>query len=71
MTFEDVIGEDDRVAVRYTGTGTHEGEYQGIAPTGEEVRLSGMRFCRLDGGKIVEVWGNGTISVNSSSSGYL
>jgi predicted ester cyclase len=57
VSFEDVIGEADRVAVRYTGTGTHEGEYQGIAPTGEEVRLSGMRFCLLDDGKITEAWG--------------
>lgn len=57
ITFEDVIGEDDTVVIRYTGTGTHEGEYEGIEPTGETVDVSGMRIARLDDGKIVEVWG--------------
>lgn len=57
ISLKEVVGEDDLVAVRFTGTGTHKGEYNGIEPTGEEVRLSGMRFCRLDDGKIVEVWG--------------
>lgn len=55
--FEEMVAEDDMVAVRFTGTGTHEAEYNGIAPTGEEIQFSGMRFCRLDEGEISEVWG--------------
>lgn len=57
VNFQEMIEEDDMVAVRYTGTGTHKGEYGGIAPTGERIQLSGMRFCRLKEGKIAEVWG--------------
>lgn len=57
ISLKEMVGEGDMVAVRYTGTGTHEGEYDGIAPTGEEVQLSGMRFCRIEDGKISEVWG--------------
>lgn len=57
ITFEDVIGEDDTVVVRYSGTGTHEGEYKGIEPTGKTVDISGMRIARIDDDKIVEVWG--------------
>lgn len=57
VSFREMIEEGDMVAVRYTGTGTHEGEYNGIAPTGERIQLSGMRFCRLEDGKIAEVWG--------------
>lgn len=57
VTFEDVIGEDDTVVVRYTGTGMHEGDYEGIEPTGKTVTVSGMRIARLDGGKVAEVWG--------------
>lgn len=50
-------GSEHEPVSRYTGTGTHEGEYEGIEPTGTEVQLSGMRFCRLEDGKLVEVWG--------------
>lgn len=57
FSFDELVAEDDVVAVRYTGTATHRGEYQGVPPTGEEIQLSGMRFCRLEDGKIVEVWG--------------
>ena len=34
---QDVIAEGDRVVLRVTAGGTHEGEFQGIAPTGETV----------------------------------
>jgi steroid delta-isomerase-like uncharacterized protein len=57
ITIEEVIAEDDRAAVRYTGTGTHEHAYKGVEPTGEEVRISGMRMVRIEDGKIVEAWG--------------
>ena len=57
ITFENVVAEDDIVAVRYTGTGTQEGEYKGIDSTGETVEISGMRFARVEHGKIVEGWG--------------
>lgn len=57
VDLKEMVGEDEMVAVRFTGTGTHEGEYNGVEPTGETVRLSGMRICRLEDGKITEVWG--------------
>lgn len=57
ISIEQVVAEDDMVAVRYTGSGTHEGEFRGIPPTGEEVRMSGMRIVRFEDGKIAEVWG--------------
>jgi steroid delta-isomerase-like uncharacterized protein len=57
ISIEKVIVEDDMAAVHYTGTGTHEGEYNGIEPTGREVELSGMRIVRIEDGQIVEAWG--------------
>jgi steroid delta-isomerase-like uncharacterized protein len=56
-TFEELVAEDDRVAERWTGRGTHGGELQGIAPTGKRVEVPGSVFYRIVGGKIVEFRG--------------
>ena len=50
---EDLVGEGDRVVSRWTLTGTHRGEFQGIAATGRRVRVAGMSLDRLADGKIV------------------
>lgn len=51
-----LIAEGDRVAVRYTTTGTHEGEFLGIDPTGASVEVTSMALVRIDGDEIVEWW---------------
>ena len=56
-TFEELIAEEDRVAERWTGRGTHRGELQGIPPTGKQVEVPGSVFYRISGGKIVEFRG--------------
>lgn len=56
-TFEDVIVKDDKVAVRGRSTGTHDGEFRGIEPTGNEVEIEGMYIARIEDGQIVESWG--------------
>jgi predicted ester cyclase len=56
-TFEELIAEEDRVAERWTGRGTHLGELQGIPPTGKRVEGPGSVFYRIVGGKIVEFRG--------------
>ena len=53
---EDVIAEGDKVAVRFTFRGTHQGELMGIPPTGKQVTISGMDINRIAGGKIAERW---------------
>ena len=56
-TFEELVVEDDRVAERWTGRGTHRGEFQGIAATGRQVAVPGTVFYRIADGKIVEFRG--------------
>lgn len=56
-TVEDVISEDDRVAVRLTARGTHMGPLMGLPPTGKPVSFSGMEIFRLANGTIAESWG--------------
>ena len=57
MSAEDVIAEGDRAAVRYTMTGTHRGEFMGMAPTGKQITVAGIEIIRVAGGKAVEHWG--------------
>jgi predicted ester cyclase len=53
---EDVIAEADRVVVRVTGRGTHDGEFQGVPPTGRQVAATGVGIARMEGGRIAEAW---------------
>lgn len=39
---DDLIAEGDRVVVRWRLLGTHQGEFQGIAPTGRPITLKGI-----------------------------
>lgn len=54
---DDIFGADNRVAVRYTSRGTLTGELFGVKPTGRSLTTSGIEIYRLDGDRIVEVWG--------------
>jgi steroid delta-isomerase-like uncharacterized protein len=56
-TVEEMLVEGDRVAERWTGRGTHRGEFQGIAPTGKQVVVPGVVFYRIADGKITEFRG--------------
>jgi len=53
---EDTLVDGDKVAVRWTFSGTHEGEYAGIPPSGNLVRVSGISILRIEDGEIVEGW---------------
>ena len=53
-TIEDIIAEGDKVWVRFTGTGTHSGEWRGLAPTGKNITFQGVQIWRITDGKVVE-----------------
>jgi len=54
---EDLIAEGDRVASRNTVTGTHRGEFLGVAPTGRSVTYHEVFIFRFADGRIAETWG--------------
>ena len=53
-----LAADDEHVTVAYTLTGTHNGEFQGIAPTGRSIEITGVQLARFEDGKIVERWGS-------------
>ena len=55
---EDEIAEGDRVAVRWTATGTHQGDMMGVPASGRTSTISGIGIDRVEDGKIVESWSN-------------
>lgn len=55
-TIEDIIAEGDTVVTRVTVRGTHEGEFMGLDPTGNEVEVDGIHIARIEDGKITERW---------------
>src|SRR5438067_8959733 len=54
---QDMVAEGDTVAALVTVTGTQEGEFLGIPPTGRSIRLTAIDIIRFDDGKAVEHWG--------------
>jgi steroid delta-isomerase-like uncharacterized protein len=55
-TVDDQIAEGDKVATRWTFRATHKGEFLGIAPTGKRITITGINICRIQKGKIAEMW---------------
>jgi predicted ester cyclase len=57
LTVEDLIAEGDKVVGRTTVTGTHQGEFMGVASTGNSVTYNEMFIFRFADGRVVETWG--------------
>jgi steroid delta-isomerase-like uncharacterized protein len=55
---EHLVADDENVAFAYRITGTHQGEFQGIAPTGQRVDARGVQISRFVDGRITERWGS-------------
>ncbi len=46
ITIEDDMAEGDKVVTRWIGQGTHQGELMGVAPTGNQVTVTGITIHR-------------------------
>jgi predicted ester cyclase len=57
ITVEDLIEEGDKIVSRNVVTGTHQGEYMGLPPTGKSVTYNEIFIVRFAGGRIAESWG--------------
>jgi predicted ester cyclase len=53
---DEMVAEGDRVAVRWTATGTHQGAYGFESPTGAQVSWSGVSIFEITDGKVSAAW---------------
>jgi len=56
MKIEDMIAEEDKVAVRLTAHGKHQGDFMGLAASGKEYTISETHIFHLQDGKISQHW---------------
>lgn len=53
---QEIAAAGDRVAVRWIGRGTHNGELMGVEPTGASIAVNAITLFRFADGKIAEEW---------------
>jgi hypothetical protein len=58
ITIEDALADGDKVIRRQTHTGTHLGEFAGVAPTGIQMETTEISILRIADGRISEGWVN-------------
>jgi len=56
VTFEEELAEGNMVITRGYFTGTHKGEFQGVPPTGKQIKVKYIDIWRVENGKLVENW---------------
>jgi len=56
ISIEDMLADEDKVAVRVLLTGTHTGLGLGVAPTGNRIHVAGIVLVRILEGQIIEGW---------------
>ena len=55
-TIEHLVAEGDMIAYREICTGTHKGEFMGIAPTGKKIEIINTSILKIIDGKWAEAW---------------
>ena len=56
VPIEQQVVEGNLVVTRWTARGTHEGDLQGIAPSGKSIAVQGVLIDRVENGQIQEEW---------------
>lgn len=56
-----LVADDEQVAIAYTLTGSHEGEFLGVPATGKRIEARGIQVGRFSDGMIVERWGSSDV----------
>ncbi len=53
----ELVAEHDTVVARFRCTGTHQGPWQGLQPTGRAMNIDEVYFFRIIDGRLARAWG--------------
>jgi len=56
-SLEDKVVEENKVAARFIMTGTHNGTFFSVPPTGKTIKVQAINFYLFSNGQIVEEYG--------------
>ena len=71
ITMHDIFGRGDRVAYRWSASGTHLGEWAGLSPTGLHMTTGGITILRIAEGRFVEGWSSYDVSRSEEERRWL
>jgi predicted ester cyclase len=57
MEIEELVAEGNTVVGRFRCSGTNQGEFKGVPPTGRRMEVDEVYFLRVEDGKFVYFWG--------------
>jgi steroid delta-isomerase-like uncharacterized protein len=57
-TIEDIVGENEKIVVAWTISGTHDGEFMGIPATHKKVSVDGTTIHHIVNGKVIDSYVN-------------
>jgi steroid delta-isomerase-like uncharacterized protein len=58
VALETMVADEDSIAIAYTLSGTQQGAFMGVAPTGRKMKVRGVQISKFKDGKMVERWGS-------------
>ena len=56
LIVENMFAHQDKVVCQFVMTGTHQGDFMGVPPTGKPIALPGITILRFENQKCVERW---------------
>ena len=56
LLIQDMVAEENVVAIRFTMIGTQQGAFMGIPPTGKDIEVGGCCIFSFENGQIIEHW---------------
>ena len=58
IAVDQMVLDEDNIAIAYTASGTHKGDFRGTLANGKKVKFRGVQIARFENGRIVERWGS-------------
>jgi steroid delta-isomerase-like uncharacterized protein len=58
VSVDELVTDEDKIAVAYTITGTQKRDFGGVAATGRKIKARGVEIGRFRDGKMVQRWGS-------------